>query len=85
MKNHFSRLPTKILQGFVLGYKYLISPLLPQRCRYTPSCSLYMMESLERHGACQGGILGMKRFFRCHPWSLTPPHDPVPLLNKRKD
>lgn len=63
-----------------MAYRYLISPLLPQRCRYTPSCSLYMMRSLEMHGAFQGTLLGIKRFFRCHPWSTCSYYDPVPPL-----
>lgn len=60
-------------------YKRFISPLLGQRCRFYPSCSDYMMQSVERYGLLRGGWLGSKRLARCHP--LNPGgHDPVPDL-----
>ena len=61
----------------IRGYQRLISPLLPPRCRFVPSCSSYAIEALERHGAAQGGWLAVKRICRCHP--LNPGgYDPVP-------
>ncbi len=60
-------------------YKRFISPLLGQRCRFYPSCSDYMMQSVDRYGLLRGGWLGSKRLARCHP--LNPGgHDPVPDL-----
>lgn len=61
----------------IRGYQRLISPLLPPRCRFLPSCSNYAIEAIERHGALQGGWLATKRICRCHP--LNPGgYDPVP-------
>lgn len=65
-----------ILLTALKSYKMLLSPLLGPRCRYTPSCSSYMQEAVERHGM-QGLWLGVKRLFRCHPWH-TGGFDPVP-------
>jgi putative membrane protein insertion efficiency factor len=49
-------------------YKRLISPLLPSACRYYPTCSEYMLESVEKYGALKGVWLGVKRLARCHPF-----------------
>ncbi|MGF1643184.1 MAG: membrane protein insertion efficiency factor YidD [Thiotrichales bacterium] len=61
----------------VQGYRYLISPLLGAHCRHVPSCSEYMIEALQKHGAARGTWLGLKRIGRCHPWG-TSGYDPVP-------
>jgi putative membrane protein insertion efficiency factor len=58
-------------------YQYLISPLLPTTCRYTPSCSSYTIEALKKYGPVKGGWLGIKRIVSCHPWGGHG-HDPVP-------
>ncbi|MFP4313130.1 MAG: membrane protein insertion efficiency factor YidD [Alphaproteobacteria bacterium] len=68
----------KILQFPVRIYSYIISPWLPRSCRFYPSCSAYMIEALEKHGPLKGGWLGIKRVFRCHPYSKCPYDDPVP-------
>ena len=46
-------------------------------CRYVPSCSVYAVEALERHGALRGGWLSLRRLSRCHPWGGMGA-DPVP-------
>lgn len=59
-------------------YQHVLAPLLPANtCRFYPSCSTYMMEAVERHGAFKGFFLGSKRLFRCHPWHEGG-YDPVP-------
>lgn len=63
-------------------YQYCISPFLGANCRYDPTCSAYMIEALEKHGAAKGLFLGVKRFFRCHPFGGFG-YDPVP--SKEKD
>ena len=56
-----------ILIQLLKGYKYFISPLLGNRCRFYPSCSEYMMTAIERFGIIKGIGLGLKRIGRCHP------------------
>lgn len=58
-------------------YQIIISPLLPATCRYSPTCSQYMVEALKKHGLFYGGFLGMKRILSCHPWGKSG-YDPVP-------
>lgn len=60
----------------VRGYKYLISPLLPPSCRFTPSCSTYTIQAIEKYGALRGTYLGIRRLLRCHPFSRGG-YDPV--------
>lgn len=62
-------------------YQKIISPLLPNVCRYKPSCSEYFIEALQVHGVIKGSILGIKRILRCHPWGGSG-YDPVPPKNK---
>lgn len=56
-----------ILIQILKGYKYFISPLLGNRCRFYPSCSEYMMTAIQRFGIIKGIALGTKRIGRCHP------------------
>jgi putative membrane protein insertion efficiency factor len=58
-------------------YKSAISPWLPPACRYYPTCSVYAMEAIERHGFFRGGWLALKRLLRCHPVHAGG-YDPVP-------
>ena len=59
-------------------YKRRISPLLPPACKYTPTCSEYAMQAVERYGAVYGGYLAARRLLRCHPFGKSG-FDPVPL------
>lgn len=70
-------LASLLLIAPVRGYKLWISPLLPAACRYTPTCSAYMIEAIEAHGALRGVWLGSRRICRCHPWGGHG-WDPVP-------
>jgi len=58
-------------------YQLCISPLLPPSCRFTPSCSVYAIEALHKHGLCKGLYLAVRRILRCNPWGGHG-YDPVP-------
>ena len=58
-------------------YQRSISPLFPPVCRYTPTCSSYAIEALQKHGATKGGWLALKRIVSCNPWGGCG-HNPVP-------
>lgn len=58
-------------------YQHTISRALPPSCRFTPTCSHYTYEAIEKYGFAKGGWMGVKRISRCHP--LNPGgYDPVP-------
>lgn len=67
----------------VKGYQYLISPIFPATCRYTPTCSNYMLEAIRVWGPFKGTWLGIRRIASCHPWGGHG-HDPVPEKHKSK-
>ena len=56
-----------ILIKLIKGYKFIISPLLGQSCRYLPTCSEYSIEALEEFGLVKGSLLSIKRILSCHP------------------
>ncbi len=58
-------------------YQWVISPILPNSCRYHPTCSNYTIEAIKEWGALKGGWLGIKRILSCHPWGGKG-EDPVP-------
>jgi putative membrane protein insertion efficiency factor len=63
-------------------YQYLISPILPQSCRYNPTCSNYMIGAIKEWGPLKGTWLGIKRISSCHPWGGMG-EDPVPKNPKK--
>ena len=67
----------RFLIALVRGYKKYISPLLPPSCRFTPTCSEYAMEALQKHGAWKGSLLAIWRILRCNPFGKGG-YDPVP-------
>ena len=67
----------KILKFFIKGYKKLISPLLGNHCRFTPTCSEYAMGAIDRFGAFRGSLLAVWRILRCNPFGKGG-YDPVP-------
>lgn len=71
----------KIMIAMIRFYQKCISPMLPNVCRYRPSCSEYFIEALTVHGVVKGSWLGVKRILRCHPWGGSG-YDPVPRVNK---
>ena len=68
----------RLLLALIAAYRRWISPSMPRRCRYEPSCSAYALEALARHGALRGAWLAVRRIARCHPWGGEG-YDPVPL------
>jgi putative membrane protein insertion efficiency factor len=62
-------------------YQITLSPMLGANCRFTPSCSQYMVDAIEEWGPVKGIGMGLKRITRCHPWGGHG-HDPVPKKNK---
>jgi hypothetical protein len=58
-------------------YRVMISPLFSPKCRYTPTCSDYGIQSINKHGAFKGGYYTIKRILTCHPWGGDG-YDPVP-------
>lgn len=64
-------------------YQCLVSPFLPPRCRFHPSCSQYAIDAITRHGIFYGVWLGIRRLMRCHPWSAGG-YDPVLPKPKEK-
>ncbi len=67
----------RLLLLLVRFYQLCVSPLIPPRCRYTPTCSQYAIAAISKYGAIKGTYLTIKRLSRCHPWGGHG-YDPVP-------
>ncbi len=65
------------LRVLIRAYQLVLSPVLRPNCRFSPSCSHYALEALDRHGVVRGAGLAASRILRCHPWHPGG-HDPVP-------
>lgn len=70
-----------VLLLLIGGYRLVLSPWIGRQCRFTPSCSAYAMEAIERYGAWRGGWLAARRIVRCHPFSPGG-YDSVPSRNE---
>ena len=68
----------KLLLALISFYKRSISPATPPSCRFTPTCSAYAYEAINKYGAFKGGYLALKRICRCHPFYKGDFYDPVP-------
>ena len=68
---------------FLKAYRFAISPLYGQVCRYHPTCSAYALQAVETHGAIRGVYLAARRVMRCHPWAAGG-YDPVPQSSSLK-
>ncbi|MDO4403605.1 MAG: membrane protein insertion efficiency factor YidD [Atopobiaceae bacterium] len=67
----------RILMTLISCYRKYLSPLLGQHCIYTPTCSAYALEAIDKYGALKGTWLATKRIARCHPFHKGG-YDPVP-------
>ena len=67
----------RILLSALRFYKAQVSPALPPACRYTPTCSEYAIEAVERYGAWRGSALAIRRVLACNPFARGG-YDPVP-------
>jgi putative membrane protein insertion efficiency factor len=83
--NRFVQLARKaalvLLKAPIFFYRWFIGPLLPNVCRFTPSCSTYALEALDLHGPWRGAGLALHRLLRCHPFTWlggSSGFDPVP-------
>ncbi len=72
-----TKVPGYLAIGFIKIYKLLISPLLPNACRYYPTCSEYSAEAIKRFGLFRGSFLALKRILSCNPFGKGGV-DPVP-------
>ncbi|MBZ0241650.1 MAG: membrane protein insertion efficiency factor YidD [Bacteroidales bacterium] len=71
------KLPGLLLILLIRIYQYTLSPFIGRSCRYTPTCSVYSIEAIKKHGAIKGGWLAAKRIGSCNPWGGSG-YDPVP-------
>lgn len=67
----------RLALGLIRLYQRTLSRVLPPTCRFTPTCSEYAAQAIERFGVMKGGWLGVRRICRCHPFS-SGGDDPVP-------
>jgi putative membrane protein insertion efficiency factor len=79
--NFVSLVVSHFLLVILRGYKALVSPMLPNACRFVPTCSEYAAEAIERYGAFRGTLKAIWRILRCHPFSAGG-FDPVILPEK---
>ncbi|MEO5882571.1 MAG: membrane protein insertion efficiency factor YidD [Caldimonas sp.] len=75
-------MPQRLLIALVRAYRLLLSPWLGSACRFEPTCSVYAIGALQRHGALAGSAMTLGRIGRCHPWCAGG-FDPVPAQPPR--
>ncbi|MCG8464215.1 MAG: membrane protein insertion efficiency factor YidD [Xanthomonadales bacterium] len=72
-----AQIASTLLIVLIKAYRFLLSPWVGRHCRFTPTCSAYGLEAIQRHGPWRGSWLTIRRIFRCHPL-CEGGHDPVP-------
>ncbi|MCL1817552.1 MAG: membrane protein insertion efficiency factor YidD [Spirochaetaceae bacterium] len=77
MKDFGVRCARYVFIAVIWIYRAAVSPLFPPSCRYHPTCSAYALEAIEKYGPFTGGLIGLKRIMRCHPWKPGG-YDPLP-------
>lgn len=73
----FKNLLSKLIIGLIKLYQVTLSPYIGRACRYTPTCSNYGIEAIQKHGPFKGFWLTLKRVLSCNPWGGSG-YDPVP-------
>ena len=73
-----------LIIGLIKFYKFFLSPIFGQNCRFLPSCSEYFIESLETHGPIKGLYLGLKRITKCHPVKILGGSSGIDLVPKKQ-
>lgn len=68
----------KLALSFIRFYQKNISPFTPAHCRFSPTCSAYAYQAIQKYGVIKGGWLATKRLLRCHPFYKGDHYDPVP-------
>ena len=77
--NFISKAIIVLLVYAIKFYKFFISPMMPQACKYYPTCSVYSIQAIKRFGLIRGGYLSLKRILSCNPFS-DGGIDPVPEI-----
>ena len=72
----------RAIRLLVRTYQYTLGTVLPNSCRYHPTCSEYAIQAVDKHGPARGLLLAARRILRCHPWGDFG-HDPVPEREHR--
>ena len=75
--NYLKKGLSALLIALIKVYQWTLSPLIGRSCRYTPTCSNYGLEAIEKHGPFKGSWLTLKRVLSCNPWGGSG-YDPVP-------
>ena len=68
----------KVFLLLIRFYQVAISPISPGKCRFSPTCSTYAYQAINKYGAIKGSYLALKRLLRCHPFYKGDWYDPVP-------
>jgi putative membrane protein insertion efficiency factor len=76
VKKYLQKFSSLFCLSLIKSYRILFSPILPPSCRFTPTCSQYAIDAIERHGTWRGIYLAARRLLRCHPFNRGG-YDPV--------
>jgi putative membrane protein insertion efficiency factor len=71
-----ARIARNLVASPIIVYRHVVSPAIPRRCKYEPTCSRYAVEAIRRYGILRGLVLAGWRLLRCNPWSHGG-YDPV--------
>jgi putative membrane protein insertion efficiency factor len=71
-----TRLARSVVVAPIFAYRHIVSPAIPRRCKYEPTCSRYAVDAIRRYGILKGLVLAGWRLLRCNPWSYGG-YDPV--------